>query len=152
VDLAEDMLYRLARCCHPVHGETIVGLVTKQRGISIHRDDCVNIRNFRGDRARLLPLQWEGLRDGSKEAVVQLALEAIDRKQLLADVTNVIASAGIDIRKSQSGNVGKGRANLLFEISVRDIKELRRLASNLIEVKGVLNVSEKRGSRKHPLA
>ncbi|MCA9444371.1 MAG: bifunctional (p)ppGpp synthetase/guanosine-3',5'-bis(diphosphate) 3'-pyrophosphohydrolase, partial [Candidatus Omnitrophica bacterium] len=88
----DDVLYRLARCCHPVKGEPIIGLVTRNRGISIHRETCVNITKFQGDPARLIPLNWEG--SAEKVSKVDIVVEASDRTQLLADVTNTISSVG----------------------------------------------------------
>ena len=145
VNQIDDMLYRLAMCCQPVPGERIVGLVTKHRGISIHRASCVNIRKFQGDQARLLPLHWDEEED--QGTMLDITVEASDRKGLLADVTNAISSDGIDIRKSASEIHGSNRATLTYGIVIRDIRQLRRLASNLIGVHGVTSVYQKRGAR-----
>lgn len=146
----DDVLYRLAKCCHPVTGEPIVGLVTRARGISIHRESCVNITKFQGDRARLIPLSWEG--SAEKPISVDIVVEAMDRRQLLADVTNSISSVGINITRSSTVSHGDGSATLDFSIQIRDIQHLERLAKILIELQGITSVSRRRGSRKFRLA
>jgi GTP pyrophosphokinase len=147
----DDLLYRLARCCHPVPGENIIGLVTRGRGISIHREDCINIRKFGGDKARLIPIHWE--ENGLAGSATEITLEANDRHQLLADITNVISSSGIDIRGCNTvSDDHSNKAHLSFQIMIRNIDQLRRLASHLIEIPGIIKVSQKRGSRTVPLA
>jgi len=146
----DDLLYRLARCCHPVPGEPIIGLVTRVRGISIHRDECVNVKNFEGDRARLIPLSWED--SGKTDSSTRVLIEADDRQQLLADVTNAISGAGINISNSISEVYGKNKARLSFAIQIRDINQLRRLAGLLIDIPGVERVSQMRGTKKSRLA
>lgn len=141
----DDMLYRLARCCQPVPGESIVGLVTRGRGISIHREDCTNIIKFQGDRARLIPIRWE--ENGQAGSQVEITVHANDRQQLLADITSVISSHAVDIRGSNTVSTDDSKAILTFTILIRDIKQLRRLATSLMDIRGVTNVSQKRGSR-----
>lgn len=141
----DDMLYRLARCCQPVPGESIVGLVTRGRGISIHREDCVNILKFQGDHARLIPIRWEESSQAGSQ--VEITVLANDRQQLLADVSSMISSHGIDIRKSLTDSTSDQMAKQIFTIMIRDIKQLRRLATSLMDIRGVVSVSQKRGSR-----
>jgi GTP pyrophosphokinase len=146
----DDLMYRLARCCHPVPGEAIIGLVTRGRGISIHREDCPNIVKFQGDRARLIPMNWE--EGGEGGALMEIVIEANDRHQLLADVSNTISSSGIDIRGCNTLSDNHNKARLTFQIIIRDINQLRRLANHLIDLRGILKVSQRRGSRLIPLA
>jgi GTP pyrophosphokinase len=147
----DDLLYRRARCCQPVPGENIIGLVTRGRGISIHREDCVNIRKFQGDRARLIPIGWED--NGEKGLAIEISVEAYDRNQLLADVTSIISSYGIDIRGSHTESTDENhQAVLNFTIRIRNINQLQRLANQLIEVKGIKSVHQKRGARTIRLA
>lgn len=146
----DDMLYRLAKCCHPVPGERIIGLVTRGRGISIHREECINIRKFSGDQARLIPMRWE--QSGKAWSVVEISIEANDRHQLLADVTNTISAQGVDIRGCYTITDEDEIAHLNFTIAIRDINQLQRLSSQLIELVGVLSVSQKRGTRMLRLA
>ncbi|NUN98543.1 MAG: bifunctional (p)ppGpp synthetase/guanosine-3',5'-bis(diphosphate) 3'-pyrophosphohydrolase, partial [Candidatus Omnitrophica bacterium] len=146
----DDMLYRLARCCQPVPGEGIVGFVTRGRGVTIHRWDCSNIRKFQGDQARLIPMRWD--QNGEMGSLVEIVVEANDRHQLLADISNTISSAGIDIKGCHTLSFDNNRATLSFSIVIRDILQLERLAAQLIDVQGVLTVSQRRGNRTRPLA
>lgn len=150
----DDMLYRLAKCCHPMVGEPIIGLVTRGRGISIHRENCTNIIKFQGDRSRLIPLSWEESRQ--ELTTVRLSVAANDRKQLLADVAHSIASAGANVTSCQTisprQNARQNNATLDFEIEVRDIKHLGRIAESLVEIPGVIGVYQQRGKRKTRLA
>ncbi|MBX5475109.1 MAG: bifunctional (p)ppGpp synthetase/guanosine-3',5'-bis(diphosphate) 3'-pyrophosphohydrolase, partial [Thermoleophilia bacterium] len=80
----EDVLVRLAKCCTPVPGDDIVGYISLGKGITIHRDDCPNVRALRRNPERFTPVEWEA--DASQSFRVQIAVEAWDRPRLLEDV------------------------------------------------------------------
>src|SRR6187401_1700615 len=90
-----DVLVRLAKCCTPVPGAPIVGYISLGRGITIHREDCPNVRALRKNAERFTPVDWEG---GSSQSFrVQIAVDAWDRARLLEDVARTFSEFGANI-------------------------------------------------------
>lgn len=140
-DKMDDILYRRARCCNPVPGEPITGVVTRTRGISIHRSDCPNIVGFRGDPDRLVALEWD---TGGRESFdVVIDIGAKDRKSLLYDVSSIFDAAAINITSCKTLSKG-GFASLVFTLEVRDIDQLERTMAMLERIDGVQSVVRRR--------
>ncbi|MEX0834473.1 MAG: bifunctional (p)ppGpp synthetase/guanosine-3',5'-bis(diphosphate) 3'-pyrophosphohydrolase, partial [Nitriliruptor sp.] len=94
------MLVKLARCCTPVPGDDIVGFVTRGRGVSVHREDCSNVADLRaGEDDRFVPVGWSG--EQTATFLVQVQIEAFDRKHLLRDITAVLGDLHINITSAQ---------------------------------------------------
>src|SRR5919197_154269 len=91
----EDVLVRLAKCCTPVPGDPIVGYISLGKGITIHREDCPNVRALRKNAERFTPVEWEG--GTSQSFRVQIAVDAWDRPRLLEDVARTFAEHGANI-------------------------------------------------------
>ncbi len=97
----EDLAVRFSRCCTPVPGDEIVGFVTRGRGISIHRTDCVNIINLTDEeRARLIDAEWQMIEKVASDMVYKadLQITAEDRNGMLVDVSKVLSDEGVPIR------------------------------------------------------
>lgn len=90
-----DVLVRLAHCCHPVPGDDVVGFVTQGRGVSVHRADCLNFVKLREQKERIVEVSW----DENAAAVhhVELRVEALDRANLLRDISTVLSDSGVNI-------------------------------------------------------
>lgn len=90
-----DVLVRLAHCCHPVPGDDVVGFVTQGRGVSVHRADCLNFAKLREQKERIVEVAW----DENAAAVyhVELRVEALDRANLLRDISTVLSDSGVNI-------------------------------------------------------
>lgn len=145
VEQIDGVQYRRARCCNPLPGEPIVGIVTRSRGISIHRDDCINIRRFADDDGRKLKLTWDT--EGGESYEVILSVLARDRKRLLADLSTQISSTGTNISGSRSQHHGKDGVKLHFTVEVADIDHLNRIVRRLIDIEGVQSVIRRKASR-----
>ena len=100
----EDVLVRLAKCCTPVPGDEIVGYISLGKGITIHRDDCPNVRALRRNPERFTPVEWEG--GVSQSFRVQIAVDSWDRPRLLEDVARTFAEHGANI--VSYGGIGRG--------------------------------------------
>ncbi|MBM3266883.1 MAG: bifunctional (p)ppGpp synthetase/guanosine-3',5'-bis(diphosphate) 3'-pyrophosphohydrolase [Candidatus Sericytochromatia bacterium] len=118
------MLLHLSKCCSPVPGEPIVGLVTKTRGISIHAADCPNLAAAEGDRR--VSVDWPG---GDQSTFpVEIAIEVIDRVGLLKDVTAKMADTKTNIRNVEVRQSGKGKIVVVhLVIDVFDLDHLQRV-------------------------
>jgi len=141
----DNLLYRRAKCCNPVPGEAIIGIVTKNRGISIHKASCRSIQNF-ADGERKIPLFWD-TSEGERHTV-EIHVEAKDRARLLADITNRISGTGTDILGCASQtNRGMHTARLDFTLEVLDINHLNMIINRLIDIEGVKSVTRRRRIR-----
>jgi GTP pyrophosphokinase len=112
----EDVLVKLARCCMPVPGDPIVGFTTRGRGISVHREDCINIETS-PERERLLNVAWDPRVSGLFP--VSIGVEALDRPKLLRDISTAISEFGVNILSVTSTTV-KGIANFRFTVGLAD--------------------------------
>ena len=132
----DDVLVRLAKCCTPVPGDAIVGYISLGKGITIHRDDCPNVKALRRNEERFTHVEWDG--DGSKSFRVQIAVTSWDRPRLLEDVARTFAEHGANI-VSYGGVVEDQLAKNWYTAEVGDVKSLRSLMSSLRSVDAVFD-------------
>ena len=132
----EDVLVRLAKCCTPVPGDSVVGYISLGRGITVHRDDCPNVRALQRNPERFTPVEWEG--GASAGFLVQISVDAWDRARLLEDVARTFAEHGANI-VSYGGVVEDGMARNWYTAEVGDVKELRSLLTALRNLEAVFD-------------
>ena len=132
----EDVLVRVAKCCTPVPGDTIVGYISLGRGITIHRKDCPNVKALMRNPERFTPVDWEG--GATTSFRVQIAVEAWDRPRLLEDVARTFSEHGANI-VAYGGTVEDQMARNWYTAEVGDIKELRSLLTALRNVDAVFD-------------
>jgi len=133
----DNMMIRFAECCRPVPGDEILGFVTRGRGVSIHRQDCSNITHILTDEKRRIEVEWDSGR--GQIFVARISVYAVDRRNLLNDMTRVIRRMRINIRASES-SVEIDRSTVRFEVEVRDLSQLRKLMAEIEEIDSVLTV------------
>ena len=136
---AADLLVKLARCCAPVPGDEIVGFVTRGSGVSVHREDCINIVDLKlhqGDR--IVHVKWNL---GAKTLfLVNIQLEALDRNRLLSDVTRTLSDQHVNILNA-AVNTSKDRTAILrFTFEMADASHLDAVLSAVRSVEGVYDV------------
>ncbi len=133
----DSLLTMLARCCRPVPPDEIIGFVTRGKGVSIHRANCVNARAL-SKRApeRLIDVTWGGQADAAYPADVFVL--ALDRHGLLRDVSEVFAREKINVIGVNT-QTQRGEAQMRFTVEVPDVAALRRALSQLGDVPGVIS-------------
>jgi GTP pyrophosphokinase len=136
VEGADDVLVRLAKCCTPVPGDQIVGYISLGKGITIHREDCPNVKALKRNPERFTPVEWDG--DASKSFRVQIAVDAWDRARLLEDVARTFAEHGANI-VSYGGVVEDQLAKNWYTAELGDVKALRSLLTSLRQVDAVFD-------------
>ena len=136
----DDIKVRMAKCCVPVPGDDIIGFVTINQGISIHRSDClnVNIDNSKGER--IVDVSW-GF-DTHSGSIVWLEIEAIDRPYLLRDATIAISDNGGNILVAKSITNSKRIVSLLFQIELSDNAQLETIISDAKDIENVFEVNK----------
>jgi GTP diphosphokinase / guanosine-3',5'-bis(diphosphate) 3'-diphosphatase len=135
--LSGDVLIRLAKCCTPVPGDEIVGYISLGRGITIHRDDCPNVKALRRSPERFTPVSWDGA-VSTKSFRVQIAVDSWDRPRLLEDVARTFAEHGANI-VSYGGMVEDQLAKNWYTAEVGDLKSLRTLLTALRNLEAVFD-------------
>ena len=132
-----DVLVRLAKCCTPVPGDPIVGYISLGRGITIHRNDCPNVKALRRSPERFTDVDWDGATT-STSFRVQIAVDSWDRPRLLEDVARTFAEHGANI-VSYGGVVEDQLAKNWYTAEVGDVKSLRTLLTALRNLEAVFD-------------
>ncbi|WP_449467480.1 RelA/SpoT family protein [Stenotrophomonas humi] len=131
-----NLLVQLARCCQPVAGEPIQGYLTRTRGVTVHRMDCVALARLSAAHPeRVLPVEWGRTGNGYE---VDVMVRAMDRRWLLKDITNLIAQEDAYVTDINSDNVrDSGRVQLRLRLKVNDYGQLSTLLGKLDALPGV---------------
>lgn len=133
----EGMLHHFSRCCSPVPGEPIVGVVTRSRGVSVHREDCKSLQIVDGER--VIPIAWNQT-DSNKTYVTKLYIETIDRIGIFKDVLGKIADSRTNITHATIKRKGKDFATIELAIEIANIDHLNKLISSISTVSDVVSV------------
>jgi len=140
VDGASDgeVLVRMAKCCTPVPGDEVVGYISVGRGITVHREDCPNVRALRRNPERFTPVSWDHDSPATSSFRVTIALQSWDRPRLLEDVARTFAEFGCNIVE-YGGHVADQMARNWYTVEVGDVKTLRSLLSALKNLEAVFD-------------
>ncbi len=134
---AQGIYTRLAKCCHPVEGEPVIGYVTRGNGLTVHRIDCHNVVHERHPE-RLMPVDW-GAKQQAQCYPVALRIEAWDRVGLWHDVTEVMKDNSVNIKAIQmASNRHPDKATLLTTIMVDSLEQLSLVITRINRVKDVI--------------
>ena len=141
-----DVAVRFSKCCNPVPGDEIVGFVTRGRGISIHRTDCVNILNFpASERARLIDAEWEKSDSKDEKYSAEINIYAQNRTGLIVDISRLFTEANIDVKFMNSRINKKQIATINLGFDIHGIDELNKIIDNLRKVEGVNDIERATG-------
>ncbi len=141
-----DVAVRFSKCCSPVPGDEIVGFVTRGRGISIHRTDCINMLSLpEMERGRLIDAEWQQEEGTPGKYPAEIRIFANNRTGLLADISKIITENNISIisLNTRVNKQGLATLNISFEIEGRE--GLARLVEKLRNVESVLDIERTRG-------
>jgi guanosine-3',5'-bis(diphosphate) 3'-pyrophosphohydrolase len=132
-----DMLTQLARCCNPVPGDAIIGYVTRSRGVTVHRQDCINVLNEE-ERERMVAVEWG---EANVLYPVKVRVDAWDRVGLMRDVTTMVAEEKVNIVAASLVN-GEGQTISVFlTLEIGNLTQLSRLLSKIEGVRSVTGVA-----------
>lgn len=143
-----DVAVRFSRCCSPVPGDEIVGFVTRGRGVSIHRTDCINIINLPEDeRVRLIDAEWQQSgEDGSRERYsTEIQIYANNRIGIFVDISKVFTERQIDITSINVRTSKQGKATIIMTFDIHGKEELNRLTDKIRQIEGVLDIERTAG-------
>lgn len=136
---ADNLLIRLSKCCNPVPGDEIVGFITKGRGVSIHRQDCPNIRNI-NEAERLLEVEWESDHQQGKSYNVYIEVHGFDRSGLLNEVLHSVTETKTLI-KGVSANTDRNKmATIHMTIAINNVNHLQRVVEKIKNIPDIYTV------------
>jgi GTP pyrophosphokinase len=143
-----DLAVRFSKCCSPVPGDEIVGFVTRGRGISIHRTDCVNVFNLPEDeRNRLIDAEWQEQEgEATKERYSsEIKIFANNRIGMFVDISKVFTERQIDITSMNSRTNKQGKATITMTFDIHGVEELGKLVDKLRQIEGVIDIERTAG-------
>ena len=142
-----DVAVRFSKCCSPVPGDEIVGFVTRGRGISVHRTDCVNVMNLsETDRARLIEAEWQkSEQDKNERYTVEIKIFGYNRTGLLVDISKIFTERKIDLSSLNCRVNKQGVATILLTFDVQGKEELASLTAKIRQIESVIDIQRTSG-------
>lgn len=137
----EGLVYHIAGCCTPIPGEPIIGVVTRGRGISIHRQGCNNLETV--EYERLVPVRWNPVAENSgrpQTYPVNVQIEALDRVGVLKDILSRLSDQGINVRHAQVKTAIGQPALMDLGIDIRDRPQLEQVFTQIKKMSDILNI------------
>lgn len=143
-----DLAVRYSKCCSPVPGDEIVGFVTRGRGVSIHRTDCINVINIpEEDRVRLIDAEWN-VDDGKENVGVYLAeikIYANNRTGVLVDISRVLTENKIDVTSMNVRTNKQGTATISIGFEINGVQQLNEIIAKLRNIESILDIERTAG-------
>ena len=138
----DDVAVHFSKCCSPVPGDEIIGFVTRGRGVSIHRTDCINVLNApEDDRIRFIPAEWSQLEEKRDELYfAEINIFTKNRSGVLLDITKIMTENKIDIASINSRTSKQGVVTLSLGFQVRGTEQLNSLIAKIRSVESVMDV------------
>ena len=147
VEGLQDLAVHFSKCCSPIPGDEIVGFITRGRGISIHRTDCINVLNMpENERSRLIDAEWAAAEDAQSEKyVADLKIYTVNRIGLLADLSRVLAESGIDISGLSTHNGKNDIATIELQFHTKGVEEIKTVMNKIRQIDGIRDVTRSIG-------
>ena len=142
VEGMDDVAVRFSKCCSPVPGDEIVGFVTRGRGVSIHRTDCINIMNLPDiERGRLIEASWaadEGKQDG--KYMTEIVIYANNRVGILTDLSRIFTERNIDVNSINSRTSKSDIATITMTFAIQGTEELNSLIAKIRTIDSIIDI------------
>lgn len=136
----DGLVIRFARCCNPIPGDSIIGFITRGRGLTIHVEDCPNVHTY--DEQRKVEVTWQLSKDYTFP--VRLKITGSDRKGLLSDISSVIAANKVNILNAQAMTYPDRSAAGIYEVEIENMSQLQKVMKSIQKIKGVRSVDRMR--------
>ena len=139
----DDVAVRFSKCCNPVPGDEIVGFVTRGRGVTIHRTDCVNVLHLaESERERLIDAEWQsGAQTSAGEKyTTEIKIYGNNRTGLLVDISKILTERDIDVTSMNVRTSKQGTATITMSFDISSVDELNRIIDRLRQVESVLDI------------
>ena len=144
IEGVDNLLIRISRCCNPVPGDSIVGYITKGRGISIHRSDCPNVQN-KDAANRLIDVEWEDATDINKEYDADLEIYGYDRSGLLNDVLQTVNTVTKRLVSVEAKTNKDKMATIRITVAIQNLTHLKSIVDKIKQIPDVYSVRRTKG-------
>ncbi len=143
----DDIAVRFSKCCSPVPGDEIVGFITRGRGVSIHRTDCVNILSMdEVSRSRLIDAEWvETDGEGSEEYTTDINIYTTGEQGIIYEVSKIFTEAKITIIGMNVRTTKQGRMTISMQFGIKSKDQLRRMIAKVRSIEGVIEIERTQG-------
>ena len=144
----DDVAVRFSRGCNPVPGDEIVGFVTRGRGLSIHRTDCINMIHLtESERARLIDAEWESdvTQEATGQYLAEIKMYAHDRQGFLMEMSKIFTEADVDVKSMNVRTSKQGTATIETGFIVHGRDELEHIVKKLRQIEGVIDIERTTG-------
>ncbi len=138
VEGIDNCLVKLSKCCNPLPGDQIVGYITKGRGVSVHRTDCVNVKDLISEESRMIDVYWAS--EAKSSYSVDICVYANDRQGLLSDVIKEITAAKFNILGVNTKTTKERIAIIDVTVELENIEALNRVIRTLMKIDSVYDV------------
>ncbi len=141
-----DVAVRYAHCCNPVPGDEIVGFVTRGRGITVHRTDCINMMNLPDDeRIRMIEAEWQQIDASSETYSTEIKIYCTNRIGMVVDISKVFTEEKIDITSINLKTAKNGTGTMILTFDIHGKDELAKVTAKLRNVEGVIDIGRTAG-------
>jgi GTP pyrophosphokinase len=137
----DDVLIRFAKCCNPIPGDPLVGVITRGRGVTVHTSSCPHVRE--ADPERRIEVRWDQSQDLVRSVGIRIFCS--DRPGVLANLTNVISESGLNINQVNARVEDKGHAVCVFRVGINNLDQLQQVMMKIGRIKGVSKVERIQG-------
>ena len=138
----DGLVVKFAKCCNPIPGDSIMGFITRGRGLTVHLEDCPNVHAY--DDQRKIEVSWE--LDKGYTYSVRLRVSAEDKKGLLSDITSIISSSKANIINAQVTTHPDRSATSVFEIEILNAPQVQKITKSILKLKGIKSVERLRST------
>lgn len=141
IEGVDNCLVKFAQCCNPLPGDPIIGFVTRGFGVSIHKQDCINVINNMDNpdnKDRWIKASWAGVDDSTYRATIDVVAE--DRITIFADITTAIATNHIPLQELNAHHLKNGNMSLLVTVEIAGMEQLSNVMGRLQKIPGVISV------------
>jgi GTP pyrophosphokinase len=139
----EDLAVRFSKCCNPVPGDEIIGFITRGRGISIHRTDCVNMINLNEDeRHRLIEAEWQFEEKVDNKRLYQVEIQIIgtERVGLLVDISKVLTEEMVPVKSLNARSVSSNKSVFNIVMEINGVDQLNKLTKKIRNIEGIVDI------------
>ena len=143
-----DLAVRFSKCCNPVPGDEIVGFVTRGRGITIHRTDCINVMNLPEiERSRLIDAEWQAEENDKSAATysTEISIFANNRIGMYVDIAKIFTEREIDVKNMNARTNKQGKATITMSFDIHGTGELNSLMAKIRQIDGVIDIERTTG-------
>ena len=141
----EDLMVNRARCCNPLHGEEIIGYITRGKGVAVHTARCKNVKQLMINPERIVTVEWAAKPEKNAYAVKLLAITE-NRTGMIAGITGAISDMKTGIRDARASVAPDEKGRIEVTVEVFDVKHLDKVIGSIKSVPGVLDVERLQGA------